>query len=70
MFDPPLPPPPPTHKEWIADMVYIQSSDRDNQNGSIDLTNRLNELQQTGWDIYCIEVIPKYYVLIVASKEV
>lgn len=56
-------------KEWFSEVVYVQTGERGNRHGCYELTNLLNDLEQDGWDIQGTDVLDKYYVLVVASRD-
>lgn len=59
-------------KEWFTEVVYVQNGPRGQRGkpGSHELTDLLNRLEREGWDVQGVDVLEKYYVLVVAHKEV
>jgi len=50
MFDPPLPPPPPTHKKWRIDRIVLK-----NEAAWQQLTNDMCNAEIEGWTVETLE---------------
>lgn len=59
-------------KEWFTEVVYVQNGVRGQPSkpGSHELTDLLNSLEKDGWDVQGVDVLDKYYVLVVAHREI